>query len=460
MQTEMLARGSTHLPESVARNGYALRAIAPGRESPWSAPERLRSRGNVIERSYAQGIDVQGAKISGIWGDVPFTRILIHHNKVWKSMLNCNDYGGIETWQGGPAYVFDNLSYNAQAYRNWERYTSKDAGFGHAYYLDGAFKNYHFNNIAWGKAKDAASPLANCSGLQEIISYQNTVFYEGSHRQEPSAGRNKYLGNICEGMRQYVFRHADPARTRADGNAKDAGPQKSQFAIETDAYGRNVFHDFAAMGVLEPSGRWLLTFEDFQAALRKNKSLLCDLGEISKTSQLRDLTRGDFRPVQGAGIYKGVKVFVPWALSGVVGEWNFYPVGSDPTDIIDEHWYMIDYYVSREEYHKRPMYPLKGINVNRDDDLEGPLEDWISGALRLSPAKKQYALISHTAMMKPFSFRDLKKGRHEGTRLEPCTIEGEALKNPQIYTLNMLVELYFQTAPGHTGGRADGEDEG
>ena len=75
--------------------------------------------GNVIERSYAQGIDVHGAKTSGMWGDVPFTRILIHHNKVWESMLNCNDYGGIETWQGGPAYVFDNLSYNAQGYRNW-----------------------------------------------------------------------------------------------------------------------------------------------------------------------------------------------------------------------------------------------------------------------------------------------------------------------------------------------------
>src|SRR5262249_60841844 len=69
--------------------------------------------GNVIERSYAQGIDVHGAKVSGMWGDVPFTRILIHHNKVWESMLNCNDYGGIETWQGGPFYVFDNLSYNA-----------------------------------------------------------------------------------------------------------------------------------------------------------------------------------------------------------------------------------------------------------------------------------------------------------------------------------------------------------
>src|SRR6185369_13141411 len=190
--------------------------------------------GNVIERSYAQGIDVSGAKPSGMWGDVPFTRILIHHNKVWESMLNCNDYGGIETWQGGPAYVYDNLSYNALGYQHWGR--GDGAGFGHAYYLDGAFKNYHFNNIAWGKAKDASSPVVNCAAFQEIISYQNTFFnntifnfYTGSRRQAPVAGRNKYLGNIWDGIGQYVFRHADPARTAAEGNAQDAGPARERF---------------------------------------------------------------------------------------------------------------------------------------------------------------------------------------------------------------------------------------
>jgi hypothetical protein len=31
-------------------------------------------------------------------------------------------------------------------------------------------------------------------------------------------------------------------------------------------------------------------------------------------------------------------------------------------------------------------------------------------------------------------------------------IEGEALKNSQIYTSNLLIEVYFKTAPGHTGG--------
>ena len=31
-------------------------------------------------------------------------------------------------------------------------------------------------------------------------------------------------------------------------------------------------------------------------------------------------------------------------------------------------------------------------------------------------------------------------------------VEGEALKNPQISTSNFLIEVYFKTAPGHTGG--------
>src|SRR5213075_438640 len=205
--------------------------------------------------------------------------------KVWESMLNCNDYGGIETWQGGPAYVFDNLSYNALGYRNWERYSGTDAGFGHAYYLDGAFKNYHFNNIAWGKAKDISSPVVNCSAFQEIISYQNSFFnntifnfYTGSRRQAPAAGRNKYLGNIWAGIGQFVFRHADPAKTPAEGNARDAGPAKEQFDLESNAYEGNVFYDVAEMGVLEPSGRWLRTYDDFKAALEKNKSMVGELG--------------------------------------------------------------------------------------------------------------------------------------------------------------------------------------
>jgi hypothetical protein len=136
----------------------------------------------------------------------------------------------------------------------------------------------------------------------------------------------------------------------------------------------------------------------------------------------------------------------------VVGEWNFYHIGSDPAVIPDEHWYMTDYHVTRDNYHERPMYPLKGVNVGAGDYVPGPLEDWISGALSFAPAKKQYAAISNAEMMAPFSFNERKKSLHEGAKPEPCTIEGEALKNPQVYASNMLIEAYFKTAPGHSGG--------
>jgi hypothetical protein len=339
---------------------------------------------------------------------------------------------GSKRGRGGPFYVFDNISYDALGYRNWERYSGTDAGFGHAYYLDGAFKNYHF--------KDIDSPVVNCSAFQEIISYQNTFFnntifnfYTGSRRQAPAAGRNKYLGNIWDGIGGFVFRHADPAKTAADGNARDAGPAKEHFALESNAYADNVFSDFKEMGVLEPSGRWLQSYDDFKAALKKDQSMLGELGEVSPVSPLRNPAQGDFRLTEhSAALQKGAKAFVPWSLSGVVGEWNFYHTGDDPTRIIDEHWYMTDYHVSRDTYYQRPMYSLKGINIKAVDYVAGPLEDWIAGALTFSAAKKQYAVLSNAEMMKPFSFTDSRRSRHEGARPEPCTAEGEELKNPQI----------------------------
>ena len=61
--------------------------------------------------------------------------------------------------------------------------------------------------------------------------------------------------------------------------------------------------------------------------------------------------------------------------------------------------------------------------------------------LSFSPAKRQYAIVAHAEMMKPFSFQDLKKSRHEsGARPEPCTVEGEAFEEP--------ADLHVESADG------------
>ncbi len=407
--------------------------------------------GNIFERVCAQGIDVHGAKPNRAATDRPFTRILIHHNKAVDTLLNVDDFGGIETWQGGPAYVYNNISGNPGGYRNWDHVLSPDTEdrFGHAYYLDGAFKNYYFNNIAWGKSKGPAGSLANTSAFQEIISYENTFFnntlynfVRGSRRQAPQAGRVKFLSNIWHGMGQRVFRDADPANTEAAGNEADAGPRRNEFAINTDAYARNIFYDSGeSFGVFEPSGRWHKTLASFQKALASYQGLAATVGTLAAQSPLRDPAAHDFRPsVNSAAHGQGAKVFVPWSLYETVGEWNFYPIPGDPTRILDEHWCMAPYYTGRDDYYTFPMYPLKGINVALKDYQNGPLENWTTGALHFN-GRDQFAVLTNEAI-----HQTVKMG---GDRVnQDRTVSGADLKNPQIDTTNFLVEAYFKTAPG------------
>jgi Concanavalin A-like lectin/glucanases superfamily len=413
--------------------------------------------GNVFERICAQGIDVHGAKASEAATDRPFTRILIHHNKAVDTLINVDDFGGIETWQGGPAYVYDNISGNPGGYRSWDHALNPNAEnrFGHAYYLDGAFKNYYFNNIAWGKSKGPSGKLANTAAFQEIISYQNTFFNNtifnfvtGSRRQAPEAGRVKFLGNIWQSIGLRVFRDADPARTAAAGNDADAGPRRNAYAIDTDAYARNVFYDVGeSFGVIEPSGRWRQTLQAFRDVLESFHPLASDVGIMAQRPPLRNGPTHDFRPAAGSAARGlGAKVFVPWSLYETVAEWNFYPIPGDPTRILDEHWCMSPYYTRRDDYYRLPTYPLKGVNITLTDYQNGPLENWTRGALQFS-GNNQYAVLRNEDMCRSVAVNT--RGRNESMNL---TVSGAELSNPQIHTSNFVIEVFFKTEPGLSDG--------
>ena len=349
--------------------------------------------GNVLDRLYGAGIFVYGGKRSGAQTDRPFSRILIHQNQVTNPLLNNNDWGGIETWQGGPSYVFNNVSGNPGGFKLWGHRGQPDkpgsSRFGHAYYMDGAFKQYYFNNIAWGKNNNPASPRGNTAAFQEIHSFLDYVFNNtaynfviGSRRQAPAAGQNKYLGNIWDSIGYLVFRHAEPSGVAQDPNAADAGKQASEFEHATNAYAANLFHDPPQqIAVFEPSGNWYGSVADFAQALQQRGSI-GQAGETVDTPLLMSPEAGDFRPTAAARD-RGVRVFVPWSLHGVVGEWHFYPAGDDPAVIPDEHFQLSPYYVNREEYHSQPRYPLHLKNGSAESYVAGPLEDWTDGALRL-----------------------------------------------------------------------------
>jgi hypothetical protein len=74
-----------------------------------SFPTTMEIAGNMLHRTYGAGIFLFGGKGSGQPGDVPLARYLVHHNKAEQTLLSTNDWGGIETWQGGPFYLYSNV---------------------------------------------------------------------------------------------------------------------------------------------------------------------------------------------------------------------------------------------------------------------------------------------------------------------------------------------------------------
>jgi hypothetical protein len=409
--------------------------------------EILEIAGNVVERAWHAGINVRGSKISSNVRDCPLTRILIYQNKVVDSIRTGDDCGNIETWQGGSSYVFNNVSGNPGGYRHdhWvsDQTSSTPGGarFGMAYYLDGAFKNYYFNNIGWGLSNDIKSKHGATTMFQEIISYQNMFFnntaynfVKGTRRQAPQAGRNKFMGNIWDSISDWVFWHTKPAKTPQDGNERDVGKTKQDYALETNAFTGNVFHNITGKyGSFKSSGKWHHTLKECRQVLEEVKSIAYDLGTVAQKPVMKDPANGDFGLTKDSpAIDQGVKCFVPWPLYATVGEWNFYSVGDDPTRIMDEHWYMTPYYYVRDNYHKQPMFPLIGVNITKENYVDGPLEDWTKGACTFN-GEDQYAVCPNNQLNKtlviPIRFRWDKNGQKEDRQ-----VTGSDFKRPKYGT--------------------------
>ncbi len=371
-----------------------LRALRPKGNHAVSVnfPEQAEIAGNVLHRCYGAGLFVFGGLPNGFSGEASLVRIAIHHNRVEDVLLASNDWGGIETWQGGPFFVYDNVVGNPVGPMNWANKT-----FGHAYYMDGAFKNYHFNNIAWGKRNQPEDAnKSNTAAFQEIHSFQNTVFNntiykfeKGTRRQAPQAGRDKFLSNLWMDISEIVFRHSD--KLGVDPNAAHAGEQAEHFAYETSAYRGNVLYDIGdRIGVFEAEGGDYKKLENFSEALQEKNALAHEAGVMAQNPPVRDAARHDWRPgADSAVLDRGAKVFVPWALYEVTGEWNFTRNNQDPTRVIDEHWFMAPHYKDRTLYHTAPRFPLQGVGIEADDYVDGPLENWTVGALELN-GRDQY----------------------------------------------------------------------
>jgi len=401
---------------------------------------------NIIDRCWGSGIlAFNGDEYSR--GNVvyPLMRTLIHHNKVTDSLLGMQDFGGIASWMGGPSYIYSNIVENPVGYKHahYRRLKRKDwyrtSCYGVGIYLDGQYKGYVFNNIIWGKNNNVNDRIYNSSAFNEAMGFMNVVFNNtmynfgvGLHKGMTQHNRCYYLGNLVLDMGHKFIQQE---------------PLPSTIEYHSLSYSKNVFKgtpsNFGQLGrrVFESLDKW-------QKEMKTRKVMVDQTGAVTKEYQVKNAGAHDFRlKPDSTAIDGGVKVFVPWGLYSVVGEWNFYLHPADPSLIIGENVNWNSEWFDREMYQDIPRNDLKTHNLDSSSYKHGILDNWVKGALKLN-GKNQYCYM-------PDNF--LKKGYKWSKPIcenQPCYgfYKGKDRESVDMGVNNFLVEVVFQTDIGLTSG--------
>jgi len=420
--------------------------------------EMVEVAGNIVDRSWGVGIWVYGG------GDFrtgfvsrPLIRNRIHHNKVTNSLLSRQDYGGIASWQIGPSYVYNNISGNPVGYKHvhWRRFQTGEwelgptrrenwhrrSCYGIGIYLDGQYKGYVFNNIVWGNNNNVNDPIYNACAFNEAQGFMNTVFNNtfhrfgvGLHKGMLQHNRCFYLGNLMLDIGNYFIRHE---------------PTDEGLEYTTLAYAGNVCHGepfrFGRIGGLDAEENTFATLQDWRRAIEARGVMVAGTGVHVTAPQVRDADGRDFRlRADSAAIDGGAKVFVPWSLYAVVGEWGFYENRAEPALILGENLNMNEEWVSRSMFQDIPRNDLTGHGIDGSNFTPGTLENWVDGALQLNGVD-EYCSLADSELRADYTWHD----RTHGTT---GTFPGEKRVTVDMDTNRFLIEVVLRAVPGATGG--------
>ena len=420
--------------------------------------EMVEVAGNVVDRSYGVGIIVFGGQEFGK-GFIarPLMRIRIHHNKVTNSLLSLQDYGGIASWQVGPSYVYNNISGNAVGYKHvhWRRFQTGEWKLGETrrenwhrrscyalgIYFDGQYKGYAFNNITWGKNNNVNDPIYNACAFNEAQGFMNVVFNNtfynfgvGLHKGMLQHNRCYYLGNLMLDMGNYFIRQETTDEF---------------LEYESLAYARNIFHGepsrFGKIGRSDEDENFFATLSDWRQGIEKRGVMVAETGTLTKSPQVKDAASHDFRLREGAdAIDAGAKVFVPWSLYTVVGEWGFQKNRTDPTLVIGESINVNDEWVSRSMFHDIPRNDLKGHGIDASNYSMGTLENWVAGALTLNGVD-EFCVLPDAELKRSYTWRN-PRDRSKGTYPAGKRVTVDMDDN------SFLIEVVLKTNSGLTRG--------
>lgn len=373
--------------------------------------------GNIVEHTWGSGINFTWGKGGSSTATVPFIRGLVHHNRVSHSLQGVNDYGGIESWQGGPVYTYNNISEDAQGWHyNW--WIGNVMSLGYPFYFDGSFKQYVFNNIVKGTGWNR-----NSGAYNQVLGYYNMYVHNDAYNVASLTSSGD--GNLSvDGQNYYLANVSDSTQKQFDHTTKLSG-------IPFESYGNNFFSYTPFKGNFLTNGsgkRFEFTFAEF---LDKLNSLNPDLGQLGYETSKRPFTKpsaGDFRPTATSELIdKGVKFFAPFPLKAVVGEWHFLKHAADSTIIKGENFYFTSEFTNRETYNNVPKNHMKGYGIFKGSFVKGDLEDFDEGALVFD-------------------------GSLTYCRLANPLISKSICNNVDMTTNSFILEAYFKIAERHDGG--------
>ena len=372
--------------------------------------------GNIVEHTWGSGINLTWGKGDKATNTVPFIRGLVHHNRVSHSLQGVNDYGGIESWQGGPVYTYNNISEDAQGWHyNW--WVGNIMSLGYPFYFDGSFKQYIFNNIVKGTGWNR-----NSAAYNQVLGYYNMYVHNVAYNVASLTGSGD--GNLAiDGQNYYLANVSDSTERQFDHTTRVSG-------IPFESFYNNFFHGNVFQGTFvtnAPNTRFKFSFSQF---VDKLNSYTPDIGQVGFEASKRVFARaksGDFRPTESSELIdQGVKFFAPFPLSSVVGEWHFLKHQADSSLIKGENFYFTSEFTDREKFNSFPKNHLKAYGLAAGSFVKGNLEDFTEGAL-LFDGQKTWCSLKNDVTSKTIS------------------------NDVDMTTNSFIFEAYFKTVLSQTG---------
>jgi hypothetical protein len=331
------------------RIGFRPHPVSHGHGIIVEFADTMEVAGNILDDIHGAGLFLFGGIDDGQYRDGPLSRHLVYQNRVSHPLLGTNDWGGIETWQAGPFYIFNNVSIDPGGFHEAEYLRSRgkhgphsyrDSRFAFAYYFDGSAKNYVFNNIALGLDNDPASTDCNAGAFYETVSQKNSFFNNSAARFAVAfpgfdriASDSVFLGNVLEDMSLGWWYLSPPERSAGAPDAYEVQRLREgmRHVGELAIAGNLLAGRPAAVGSLPGTAGVVATLPEFQSGLARMQVASATVGWVVPGGVIPRFREGDFRLAPGSpALGRGARFFVPWGLYACVGEWNFRPRNDAP----------------------------------------------------------------------------------------------------------------------------------